>query len=352
MIGRRSLMATAAAAAFPWHALGAETEGSLVFGGYGGTLEQVERDNIIPAFQKATGIKVELVVGTALSNYAKVVASRNRPDMDVYWSNELTHAAGKQQGLYDKLDPAVVTNLPDVLDIGRDPDNIGVASCLMGTGIEYNSKALADAGIPAPKSWKDLWDPRLKGRVAMYTFDVAYSQDILAIFTRLAGGTEKDIRPGIAQVKQLRTNGNLAMFAATPAELDNMLVQAQAWVTVNGSPRAFILKQNGAPIDFSYPTEGAGFFTNYFCPIKGAPHPKAAQVFINFMLSPEAQAILSKSTVTAPINRKVPIPAGMEAAVPHDAADIAKMIRIDRVQMNQDLDSWADMWNHEIQGRR
>ena len=55
------------------------------------------------------------------------MASRNSPEIDVYWSNELTHVAGKQQGLYEKLDPAVMTNLADVDDSAKDPDNIGVA---------------------------------------------------------------------------------------------------------------------------------------------------------------------------------------------------------------------------------
>ncbi len=173
----------------PWiRPRGARAAGeTVVFGGYGGSIEQFLRDKLIPEFQKTSDIRIESVVGTALSNYARVLASRDNPEIDVYWSNELTHAAGKQQGLYAKLDPAVMTNLPDVIPLALDEDGIGVASYLLATGIEYNTKALAEAGIPAPQSWQDLWDPRLKGRVAMYTFDVAYSQDALAIFTQLAG---------------------------------------------------------------------------------------------------------------------------------------------------------------------
>ena len=142
MITRRKaairLAASTIAAALPWRgsARAAEAEDTVVFAGYGGTLEQFFRDRIVPPFEKATGIKLQLVIGTALSNYAKVVAARSNPEIDVYWSNELTHAAGKQQGLYARLDPSIVTNLPDVIDIARDPDNIGVASYLLATGID------------------------------------------------------------------------------------------------------------------------------------------------------------------------------------------------------------------------
>jgi len=334
------------------HAQAGRTEGEVVFACYGGTFEQFVRNDIMPAFEKATGIKMKLVIGTALSNFAKVMASRNSPEIDVYWSNELTHVAGKQQGLYDKLDPSIVTNLADVSDSAKDPDNIGVASYLMATGIQYNSKVFADAGMPAPSAWADLFDPRLKGKIALYSFSVAYSQDLLAILTRLAGGTEKDVRPGLEKIKALKTSGNLTMFASSPAELDNMLVQGQAWATVNGSPRGFILKNRGAPIDFAFPKEGAGFFTNYFEAVKGAPHPKAAQALINFMISPEAQLAIANGMVAAPINKKVAITDKLKAETPSSDEVVKKLIRIDRVEMNKQLDNWAEMWNREIEAKR
>ncbi len=332
----------------------AQTKGAgseVVVAGYGGTLEQFMRNKMMPEFEKTTGIKVNFVVGTALSNYAKVVAARNNPEIDVYWSNELTHYAGKQLGLYEKIDPAIVTNMADVLPLGRDEDGIGVASFFFGTGIEYNSKAYADAHIPAPTSWNDLWDPRLKGKVALYSFNIAYSQDLLAILTRLAGGTEKDITPGIEKLKALKESGNLSMFASTPAELDNMLVQGQAWATMNGGTRAFILKNKGAPIDFSFPKEGAGFFANYFDIVKNAPHPKAAQVFTNAMISPKFQLDLCTGEVTVPINKKVVLPDALKAEVPASEEQMKKLIRIDRVQMNKDLDKWAQRWDREIEAK-
>jgi putative spermidine/putrescine transport system substrate-binding protein len=322
----------------------------VVLAAYGGTLEKFLRDRLMPDFEKKTGLKINLVVGTAFTNYAKVNASRSHPDIDVYWSNELTHVAGKQQGLYAKLDPAVVTNLPDVLDIAKDPDGIGVGSYILATGIEYNTKALKDAGIPPPTSWEDLWNPKLKGRVALYSFDVAYSQDIVALMTRYLGGTEKDVRPGIAKLKALRTSGNLTQFANSSAELDTIMVQGQAWMTVNGSLRAFTLRDQGAPIDFAFPKEGAGYFTNYFDIVKNAPHPKAAQILVNYLVSPEAQSMIATSMIAAPINKKVKVPADLVGKVP-DPQQVSKMTKIDRVEMNQQLDSWSTMWDREVQAK-
>lgn len=325
-------------------------EAEVVFGGYGGTFEKMTRQDLIPPFEKATGIKVTLVVGTALSNFAKVQAARSRPEMDVYWSNELTHAAGKKLGLYEKLDPKVLTNLAHVYDIAKDPDSIGVVSSLIATGIHYNRKKLQEAGIPAPTSWNDFWDPRLKGKVAFYTFGVAYSQDFLALMAKLHGGSEDNIQPGLARIKQLRANGNLVAFATTPAELDNLLVQGTAWMTVNGSPRAYLQQGQGAPIDFAYPKEGAGFFANYFDVIKNAPHPNAAQAFVNYLIGEEAQAILSRAFY-GPINKNVRLPDEIARKVPYGAERINSLIKIDRNKMNQYLDAWTEAWNREIEAK-
>jgi putative spermidine/putrescine transport system substrate-binding protein len=332
-------------------AAAAQEEKEVVIAGYGGTIEQFMRNDIIPEFQKKTGIKVTYVVGTAFTNYAKVTAARNRPNIDIYWSNELTHVAGKQQGLYEKLDPEVVTHLPDVYDVAKDPDGIGVGSYILATGIVYNTKALKDAGIAPPTSWNDLWNPKLKGKVVLYSFGVAYSQDLIALMARQAGGSEKDARPGIDKIKSLRQSGNLTQFASSPAELDNSLVQGQSWMSVNGSARAFMLKEQGAPIDFAFPKEGAGYFTNYFDIIKNAPHPKAAQIFVDYLISPEAQLLIAKGTVAAPVNSKVQVPDNLKGQIP-SLEQIQHMVRIDRVEMNRQLDQWSAMWDREIEARQ
>ncbi|MEQ8813508.1 ABC transporter substrate-binding protein [Thalassobaculum sp.] len=322
----------------------------VVLAGYGGTIERFTRGNLIPAFEKATGIKVTLVVGTAMGNFTKVQAAKDRPDIDVYWSNELTHTIGKQQGLYEKLDPAVVTNIDQVFEEARDPDGVGVVSGITTTGIIYNDKAMAEAGVPVPKAWSDLADPRYKGKIAMYDFNVAYSQDLLVILSKLNGGSEDNVQPGVAKLKALRESGNLAHFVRTPAELDNMIIQGTAWMTVNGGIRAFLQQEKGAPMGFVYPSEGAGFFANYFDVVKNAPHPEAAQILVNYLISAEAQEIISGGMFVAPVNRNVNLSEEHKKRVNYGAENLKKLIRIDRAKMNANLDKWAELWRREVMG--
>jgi len=54
----------------------------------------------------------------------------------------------------------------------------------------------------------------------------------------------------------------------------------------------------------------------------------------------------------APINRKVVLSDKLKAQTPSSEAEIKKLIRIDRVEMNKQLDNWAELWNREIEAKR
>ena len=60
----------------------ARAQEKIVLASYGGTIEQFMRNVAIPSFEKETGIQVVYVVGTALSNYSKVMATRRNPEID------------------------------------------------------------------------------------------------------------------------------------------------------------------------------------------------------------------------------------------------------------------------------
>ena len=346
--------ATAGALALPGlaRAQQGKLESEVVFACFGGALETMVREQIAPPFEKATGCKVVLSVGTALSNLAKVQAGKDRPTLDVYWANELTHVAGKKLGLFAKLDPAVVKNLVKIYDLGRDPDGIGVISGMTALGIAYNKQKLAEAGIPPPTSWKDLWDPRLKGRVELTTFGVAFSQDFLVLVAKLYGGSEDNIKPGLDKIKELRASGNVAFLPSTPAEMDKLLTQGAAWIAVEPTARTYPMADQGVPVDFVYPKEGAGAFANYFEVVRNAPHPNAAQAFVNYLLSEECQLALAKNGYYGPINKNVKLPPELAGKVPYGAERMNSLVKINREKMNEKLDEWNELWSREIEAKK
>jgi putative spermidine/putrescine transport system substrate-binding protein len=327
---------------------GVRAQEQIVLASYGGTIEQFMRNTAIPAFEKETGIKVVYVAGTALSLYSKVLATRQRPEIDVYWSNDLTHLGGKLQGLYDKLDPAIVTNLKDVVNVALDPDGIGVASHITAVGIQYNARKFTEAGWAPPTSWLDLWDAKYKGKIAIFSIGVLFSQDFLGLMTRLTGGSEKDIGPAIRKIKELRPG--IVAFPSSPAEMDSVLNQEQAWITYNVGVRAAAMKLRGSALDFVFPKEGGTLLTVNFEVVKGAPNPTGAQKFINHMLSEQMQEKAATEMGYGAVNRKVTVPEHLRAYIP-DSKNLGAFVRLDRNVMNRDLDQWIEAWNKEVEGK-
>uniref|UniRef100_A0A9E7ZJ72 ABC transporter substrate-binding protein n=1 Tax=Bosea sp. NBC_00436 TaxID=2969620 RepID=A0A9E7ZJ72_9HYPH len=324
----------------------------LVLASYGGTTETFMRTEVIPGFEKETGIKVVYAVGTALSNYSRVLATRRRPEIDLYWANDLSHLAGKQQDLYLKLDPELVPNLKNVYPLARDADGIGVMSNISGCGLQYNPQKFAEAGFAPPTSWLDLWDHKFKGRVAIYSIGVLFSQDFLAMMTRVFGGNEGDISVAIRKIRELRDSGNVVAFANSPAEMDNIMTQGQAWVNYNAQTRALALMQNGSPLKYVQPKEGGTLFSVIFDAVKGSPNPIAAQKFINYMLKEDIQSATAEKIGYAPVNMNAKVPAVFADVMPRNEATLRTFVQLDRATMNRDLENWTEVWNREIETRR
>ena len=329
----------------------ASAEEVVFAGGYGGIFDDLLYKEVIPAFEKQTGIKVKLVSGSGLGMFTQILASRNNPEIDVYWASELTHAGGKALGVYEKLDPKVVSNLSNVQTMALDPDGVGVTAFISALGLMYNKKAFDDAGIPAPASWKDLWDPRLKSKVALLSIGITFTPDFLAMTNRLEGGDENDVSKGIAKIAELKAIGNVGLIANSPSESENALMQGSAWVTYGQSNRAYVLKSTGSPLEFVLPKEGGTMYSTKLDIVKGAPNPEAAQKFVNFFISPEVQAILAKRLAVAPAVRNVEMPPELVGKIPHTEEDLSKLVQLDRTLMNQNLDGWTDAWNREIEAR-
>jgi putative spermidine/putrescine transport system substrate-binding protein len=129
-------------------------------------------------------------------------------------------------------------------------------------------------------------------------------------------------------------------------------VKGQAWLTYNVALRALIQKEKGAPLEYVLPKEGGIFFADYFDIVKNGPHPVAAQMLVNFMVSAESQRQIAEGLRVAPINRKVELPADLVGKVPYGDEALSKLIHLDSAAMNRNLDKWSDRWDREIETRR
>jgi len=283
----------------------AKQEGKLTILGPVGT---PAREGLAEPFQKKYGISVELLGMSSAEAATKLQTERTAGQ---YLWDIMVHGTSPgvlltAQGLYDPIKPALV--LPEV----KEPKNWVDGRLEFADSAETYNLAFLDVpalmlvynkNLVAPdelKSYRDLLNPKWKGKIAAndpkiagvgqsaFTFFYAkYGEDFVRDLAKQELALSRDVRQVIEWVAQGRTAisiGNNVDFV-----------------------KEFL--GQGTPIAVIDTLEGKGFVSvgwgSLFL-INRAPHPNAAKLYINWLLSKEGQTELAKSQGYA--SRRVDIP--------------------------------------------
>jgi len=144
-------------------------------------------------------------------------------------------------------------------------------------------------------SYKDLLDPRWKGKMAMLDPRVAGSGQGMATFWYQTPGLGKDY------LKQLLTD-QAVVFTKDDRQLTDWVGRGEYPIAVGSSDfTAFALKAKGVPVE-SLPAEAlkeTSYLTAGFgsaAVMNRAPHPNATKLYLDWMLSKSGQEDLVKVT--------------------------------------------------------
>jgi iron(III) transport system substrate-binding protein len=160
--------------------------------------------------------------------------------------------------------------------VGRDRTYFGTK--LITTGIVYHR-----AAPRKPTSWKDLVAPEARGQVVLpsplYSGAAAIHMAALLVEPTLGPRYYEDLaRNGAIAV---RGNGAVASAVAGGQKMYGVLVDFMA---LNA-------KSRGSPVEFLFPVEGVTAVTEPVAILRTARNPEAARAFVDFLLSPEGQAL-------------------------------------------------------------
>lgn len=322
----------------------------LVFAGFGGSFQKAMEKTVIPMFEKKYDAKVIYVTGTSNQLLAKVRAQRERPQIDVIWANDTTHYQGKKEGVFEKLDPKIVTNLQHLYPVARDADDVGVVMGIQAIALEYNTKVFKENGWAPPTSWNDLWDPKYAGHVVLYNMPIGYTNLLLGVIAEINGGSASNLEPAWAKIAKLAPNALASVNP--PAQVDTLFSLGSAWIAFNGSARIHDLARTGVPVAMAIPKEGAIVYPQQFDVVKGAPHAKLAQEFVNFALSPEAQQQIAKTMLLGPVNKDVKLQPDAAANVPYGEKEVQALVHVNSDPINSNLQQLTQRWSSIIGGGR
>ena len=148
--------------------------------------------------------------------------------------------------------------------------------------IAYNTKAIPAA--EAPRTWKDLLDPKWRGRLV--TAHPGYSGVIATHVLALVHLHGWDYFKALAQ--------NKPMLVQSAVDPSGVVASGERPVAVDGGDYTFYqVKKKGNPVEIVYPKEGVPLVVSPSAITSFAPHPNAAKLFTDFIFSKDVQQVLA-----------------------------------------------------------
>jgi iron(III) transport system substrate-binding protein len=165
--------------------------------------------------------------------------------------------------------------------------------------IVYNNDKVTAA--EAPKTYEDLTDPKWKGRFGINIDQLDWFAGMLA---------ERGEQPGLDLMKAIAANEPVVYSGAdgleklAAGEFDVALPQ-----TATRTIRDMIV--DGAPLDIVTTPVTIAQPDMYF-PLKNAPHPATARLYMEWLMSDDWQNKVGEAVVKVPIKPGSPIPSSAE----------------------------------------
>ena len=164
-----------------------------------------------------------------------------------------------------------------------DPEGLNVTTRILISPLAYNTNLVKKD--EAPKGFKDLLDPKWKGKLVKA--HPAYSGTIM----NSTFETARDL--GWDYFVKLAAQNVMQVQSAT--DTPKRISIGERAVMVDGAGYLVIrYKEAGQPVDIIYPEEGTPLATGPSAVFKGAPNPNAARLFQNWMHSREGQQLLDR----------------------------------------------------------
>ncbi len=327
-------------------AVSAAAQTTLFVGGSGGSTETLMKEKIIPPFEARTGAKVVYVPGNSTDILAKIQAQKGKQEISLAIIDDGPMYQAVGQGLCAPVENT--GTVKDLYDNARMVGEKSVGIAFIATGLGYNKDVFKKNGWAPPTSWKDLEDPKYKGKVVIPPITNGYGLLTLVMQARVNGGNEEKIDPGFdAMVK--RVAPNVLAWEPSPGKMAQMMQTGEGALVVWGNGRVQSVADQGAPVEFVYPREGAPVIMVAACVTEGAPQPKLGQQFMQHIVSPEVQTLLAGGVGWGPVNKNTKIAPDVAKKVVYGPQQVASLVAPNYAVINAKRAEWTQRWNRAVE---
>lgn len=249
-------------------------------------------DQVVPAFEKASKLKVELVKAGSGELINRLKAEKGRQSADVIWSvaGEVLEANG---ALFTKVALDNAKFIADAFKI----DDAWVPFTAVCSSFGVNTKLLTAAQYP--KTWADLAKPEYKGKISAARPDKSGSAYIqLATILQIYGEDK-----GWELYRKILDNLVLSNSSGAVPKFVN---DGEAAIGISNEDTMLKFKQGGGPVEILYPGEGTSASADGMALLANPINADGGRQFMNFMLTKEAQELV-EAAGRRPIRADVPL---------------------------------------------
>ena len=283
------------------------------------SLAPTESQPLADAFEKKYGVKVQLWRGQSDEVVQRVVteAKGHRFAVDVVETNGPEMEMIARERLLGELQSAYVSDLPaNAIPTHRTwfPDRMNYFV------VGYNTAKVKRADIPA--TYEGFTDPKWKGRIALEATDAEW---MATLIKTSPGNKGTDIVRKIAALQPSLRKGHVLLASLVAAgEVPVGLAMYNSNIET--------LKRKGAPIDY-VPVQPVVARPQGIGVARSAPHPNAAILFAEFVLSPDGQQLF-ESMGRVPASTKI-----------KSEFNKFPFVVIDPVTVLDEAAKWDKQWN-------
>lgn len=314
-MGSMKMAAATLAAGLTFFAFSAHADGSLnlICSADVVICEQMEG-----AFEKETGVSVNMVRLSSGETYAKIRAEARNPKTDIWWAGTGDpHLQAASEGLTLEYKSPMLPELQDWAVKQAESAGyrtVGVYAGALGWG--YNTEILKQKKLKEPKCWADLLDASYKGEVQIAnpnSSGTAYNA--LATLVQIMGEDQ-----AFDYLKRL--NGNVSQYTKSGSAPVKAAARGETAIGIVFMHDAVAQTVEGFPVKSVAPCEGTGYEIGSMSIIKGAKNLDNAKKWYDWALSAAVQSKMKEA-------KSFQLPSNKTAEVPKEAPKFEDIKLID-----------------------
>jgi iron(III) transport system substrate-binding protein len=281
------------------------------------------------AFERKYGVKVTYWRGDSQAAALKMAIEHKagRTVADV-WSTASGIGSLFDAGLIEPFASESAAALPAEF---HDATGYWAATNMIVIGAAANTDLVAAADRPT--SYEDLLAPKWRNRMAWKPNDITGAWGFIGNVLAMMGEER-----GLAYLRKLSAQNLAPVGASTRAILDGVIGGEHAMVIGVSAHNTEISRKAGAPVAF-LPLGSAWATLHLIGVTSGAPHPHAARLFADFVLSREGQQIFRDAGYLPARPDVPPLSAAISPQLAGFAANVIAPAALDR-----GLAHWSDLY--------